>query len=142
MATLWRRSWGSANPSIQTLAPLAHWLGRVESEFKTPRQAYVFEWEGAVAAFVVLEPSKFYLHQLFVAPKWQRRGWGASLIGWIHATFPDGWSLHVAASNTSARRFYERHGLRAESMDVHPLNGRERVLYRAGAPCSVDAVSV
>ena len=42
---------------------------------------------------------------------------------------PTGWRLHVAASNTSAQRFYERYGLERGATDFHPTSGRERIAY-------------
>ncbi len=130
LAALWRRAWASANPSVAEVAPLAHWLARVQAEFVLPCLAMLDERDGAIVAFLVLDVEGAHLHQLFVDPGLQGCGIGATLVAQVCRLCPAGWSLHVASTNLRARRFYARCGLREQEHDRHPTTGRERVLCR------------
>ncbi len=130
LAALWRRAWASANPSVAEVAPLAHWLARVQAEFDPPCLAQLGERDGAIAAFLVLDLEGAHLHQLFVDPGLQGGGIGAALVVEVCRLCPAGWSLHVASANLRARRFYARCGLQELEHDRHPTTGRERVLCR------------
>lgn len=130
LAALWRRAWASANPSVAGVAPLAHWLTRVQAEFGPPCLTLVGEQGGTTVAFLVLEMQASHLHQLFVDPDVQGGGIGAALVARVCTLCPHGWSLHVASSNLRARRFYTRCGLQEHGHDRHPITGRERVLCR------------
>jgi putative acetyltransferase len=134
LAALWRRAWASANPSVVDVAPLAHWLERVQAEFGPPCWALVGERDGAIVAFMVLDVAGAHLHQLFVDPSAQGHGIGAALVARVCALCPAGWSLHVASTNWGARRFYARCGLEEHGHDRHPATGRERVLCRWQPP--------
>lgn len=130
LAFLWRRAWASANPSVAEVAPLPHWLARVQAEFGPPRLALAGERDGAIVAFMVLDVGGTHLHQLFVDPEVQGAGIGAALVAQVCAHCPTGWSLHVASTNLRARRFYATCGLVEREHDIHPVTGRERVLCR------------
>jgi len=131
LAQLWRAAWASANPAVSSVAPLAHWMARVDAEFGPPCTTVVLEQAGAVVAFMVLDLPRGHLQQLFVAPWAQGQGLGAVLVREICEKFcPQGWTLHVATANQRARRFYARCGLQEEAVDHHPDTGRERVLCR------------
>ena len=41
LAGIWRRAWSSAHRDIETLEPIAHWLSRVQSEFRAPAELLV-----------------------------------------------------------------------------------------------------
>jgi ribosomal protein S18 acetylase RimI-like enzyme len=53
------------------------------------------------------------LTQLYVHPDAQGRGAGSALLDQAKAQRPGGFDLWVFQQNVGARRFYERHGLRA-----------------------------
>lgn len=143
MAQVWRRAWASANPAVAEVAPPSHWEARVQDEFTPPCVVRVVEQAGRVAGFGVVDPQQAYLCQLFVDPPCQGQGWGAALLGWVCATCPSGWSLHVAETNEGARRFYERHGLRPGLRDIHLATGRARVRYHwAPAQAQASAASI
>ncbi|MES2613774.1 MAG: GNAT family N-acetyltransferase [Pseudomonadota bacterium] len=130
LAALWRGAWASANPSVAEVAPLAHWLVRVDAEFGPPCLTLVGERGGTAVGFMVLDVEAAHLHQLFVDPGMQGGGIGAALVARVCMLCPAGWSLHVASSNLRARRFYARCGLQEHGHDRHPATGRERVLCR------------
>ena len=132
LARLWRRAWHSANPwvALADVAPPAHWEARAHAEFGPPCLTWVAVQGQAIAAFLVLDPGRAYLHQLFVSPEAQGQGLGAALVRQIATLCPGGWTLHVATANSGARRFYARCGLREGLIDTHPATGRERVLCR------------
>lgn len=130
IAALWRAAWASANPEATNVEPVEHWRARVLAEFGAPNECFV-AWRLQVRlAFLVIDPAHCYLHQLFVAPGAQGAGLGSVLLHQIDRRFPEGWSLHVAETNTGARRFYERHGLLAGAASHHPVTSRRRVEYR------------
>lgn len=67
------------------------------------------ELVGVVLVGVVLVRDGF-VSQLYVAPGWQGRGIGTSLLGQARAAAVAPLQLWVFARNTAARRFYARHG--------------------------------
>lgn len=88
---------------------------------------------GAVAGFLAREGG--YVHALFIAPAWQRRGIGRALIARAKAASPalDLWTF---AANTAARRFYEEAGFaeiaRGDGSDNE--EGLPDIHYRWTAP--------
>lgn len=130
IADIWRSAWASANPDAARLEPPAHWRKRVRTEFAPPLLTLVHETaDGVIQAFMVLDTSDAYLHQLFVHPGAQRHGLGAELLTQVCTLCPNGWTLHVANSNRGARQFYARFGLVEGLIDRNPSTGRERVRY-------------
>ncbi|MEY2952475.1 MAG: hypothetical protein RLZZ401_562, partial [Pseudomonadota bacterium] len=68
IAALWRRAWASANPGTE-LTPLAHWLERVRTDFRPPCDTVLSLYDdNALAAFMVIDPLRGYVSQLFVDP--------------------------------------------------------------------------
>lgn len=136
IADLWRSSWASANPQVSSLAPMVHWLARIDAEFAPPAEVIVVEEEGLLAGFVVIEPLRSYVAQLFVKVGSQSRGVGRTLLNVASQRMPDGWRLHVATANSGARRFYERYGLVAGAVSINPTSMRERIEYQWEGPHS------
>lgn len=130
VARLWRAAWCTAHPEITTVDPHGHWLSRVRADFGSPRLSLVWEEEGQLQAFLVLEMAQHYLYQLFVAPARQSQGLGSQMLRWVCEVFPTGWSLHTATSNLRGRQLYERFGLQVGEVDINPVSKRERVIYR------------
>jgi putative acetyltransferase len=130
LADLWRRVWASANPHVADVAPAAHWLARVESEFTPPNETLVIDHKGRPVAFIVINRASAYVAQLFVDVDFQGQGVGRRLLDEACNLMPEGWHLHVATANTGARRFYEHCGLVRGELDHNPVTGRERVEYR------------
>jgi GNAT superfamily N-acetyltransferase len=66
---------------------------------------------GRVAALLSLGDG--WIHQLYVHPEHAGRGIGGALVDHAKRLYPDGLQLWTFASNSAARRFYERHGFAA-----------------------------
>lgn len=129
LAGIWRRGWAAGHPDVLTVEPIAHWLARVQAEFKAPNETVAIERRGQVLAFMVLHRARGYVAQLFVEPHLRAQGFGRELLAEASARMPHGWRLHVATANLQAQRFYEHYGLERCSIDRHPGTGRERVAY-------------
>lgn len=129
LAGIWRRAWTKANRGAAVIEPIAHWLHRVHTEFGPPADVVLAEREGQVLAFMVLLERREYVAQLFVEPHLRSQGLGKALLDEACVRIPTGWRLHVAMTNTSAQRFYERYGLERGTVDRHPSSGRERIAY-------------
>jgi putative acetyltransferase len=129
IAALWRAAWSTANPDAPTLAPLEHWLERVQEEFTASHEVWVQEEHGNVCAFHVLNPRTRWLDQLHVHPNHQRRGLGQVVLNQLCERFPEGWSLYVATENLRAKRFYERFGMHGSDISRNPISGRSRIRY-------------
>jgi GNAT superfamily N-acetyltransferase len=109
LAALYLRSRRAAIPAIP---PPVHTDAEVEEWFSMvvlpQREAWVVEESGAIVALLVLEPG--WLSDLYVDPGHTGRGIGSRLVVLAQQRSPVGLSLWAFASNTGARRFYERHG--------------------------------
>jgi GNAT superfamily N-acetyltransferase len=56
---------------------------------------------------------EYYLHRLFVAPDFQKRGAASQALAFLEATFPARrWTLHSPHRSRDNHRFYERRGYR------------------------------
>jgi GNAT superfamily N-acetyltransferase len=71
----------------------------------------VVEVDGRVVAFAIFEPG--LLRHMYVRPEAQRRGIGSVLLDEAQRALPKGFTLWTHQANDRARRFYEKHGLRA-----------------------------
>lgn len=131
IADLWRRSWASANGWADNIEPLAHWLDRVRTEFRAPKDVILsVDDSGQINAFMVIDPLRGYVVQLFVDPAAQGHGLGGALLDEACRRMPHGWSLHVGRSNINAQRFYAQYGLTRGAVSIDPQSGRERLSYR------------
>ena len=129
ISAVWRLAWRSANPTVATLAPLEHWMGRAAKEFTAEHEIWVQEKQGSFCAFHVLHPATRWLEQLHVHPDHQGTGLGTAALSHVCTRLPDGWSLYVAQDNRRARTVYERFGLAAGEVSINPDTGRQRVRY-------------
>ena len=93
-----------------------------------------------VVAFIIFKDDK--LDQLFVDPRFQRKGIGRKLVEFARATRPHGFWLTAAAASQGANRFYQREGLKLTGVVFDPeLPGHEFARYEwkatnAGLPGS------
>ncbi len=72
----------------------------------------VAEAEGRIVGFIAVEGE--WIEQLYLDPDWTGRGIGSRLLALATANMPVS-RLHCFQANDGARRFYERHGFRAEA---------------------------
>jgi len=83
-------------------------------EHMLPRQAVtVAVADGRVVGFIAVEGA--WVEQLYLDPQWTGRGMGGRLLAAATAGLGEA-KLFCFQANTGARRFYERHGFRAEAM--------------------------
>lgn len=75
-------------------------------------EVLVAEIDGRISGFVAMSGGHVVEH-LYVHPDLHGRGIGSALLGRVNAHMPEGFRLWVFQANAGARRFYERHGLRA-----------------------------
>ncbi len=129
LAGIWRRGWAMAHTDAAGVAPINHWLARVQAEFAPPSDLLVVERDAQLLAFMALHVQRRYVAQLFVDPHLQGQGFGRQLLDEACRRMPTGWRLHVATGNIAAQRFYARYGLLRGAVDRHPGTGRERVEY-------------
>jgi ribosomal protein S18 acetylase RimI-like enzyme len=76
------------------------------------QEVLVAEQNGGIVGFVAMAHGNFLEH-LYVHPDSQGRGVGSVLLMRAKQRMPNGFRLWLFQQNTQARRFYERHGLRA-----------------------------
>jgi len=93
-------------PSVHTRDELDAWVAQT---LAGPRETWVARAGDSVVGFLLLDPS--WLDSLYVAPEHQGTGIGTALLDLAKTLRPDGFSLWVFESNTSARRFYAARGL-------------------------------
>lgn len=76
------------------------------------QEVLVAERHGGIVGFLAMSHGNFLEH-MYVHPDSQGRGVGSALLMRAKQRMPDGFRLWLFQQNTQARRFYERHGLRA-----------------------------
>jgi putative acetyltransferase len=74
-------------------------------------EVWVAELDGLIAGFVAVGDE--LVEHLYVLPEHQRSGVGTALLDHAKERRPGGFTLWTFQGNDGARRFYERHGLRA-----------------------------
>lgn len=94
-------------------------------------EIWVPEVDGTVVGLLVLDRGQ-ELEHLYLAPGHTGRGIGAALVDQAKQRRPRGLELWAFASNTGARRFYERHGFVAIAFTDGSRNeeGEPDVRYR------------
>lgn len=92
------------------------------------QQVTVAEAGEEIVGFIAV--SGDWVEQLYLDPAWTGQGIGSRLLMDATAALPVV-KLHCFQANTGARRFYERHGFRAESLGDGTTNeeGLPDILY-------------
>jgi GNAT superfamily N-acetyltransferase len=92
------------------------------------QQVTVAEADSEIVGFIAV--SGDWVEQLYLDPAWTGRGMGSRLLIDATAALPVV-KLHCFQANTGARRFYERHGFRAEAFGDGTTNeeGLPDILY-------------
>ena len=95
------------------------------------QQVTVAETSGRIVGFIAV--SGGWVEQLYLDPGWAGQGIGSRLLAQATAGMSHV-KLHCFRANTGARRFYERHGFRAEAFGDGSANeeGPPDILYVLG----------
>jgi len=108
LAELYERSFATLRflPVLHTIDEHRAWFTRVVLDKE------VWAWdEGGLRGFLALSDRQ--LMYLYLDVGWTGRGIGSRLLDHAKERMPGGFSLWTFQANERARRFYERHGLRA-----------------------------
>ena len=118
---LWYDTWHAAFSDLTHHEPKEEWRRRFEAEIAVEEYVYIAEVDGRIAGFLAVKDrdgSQGYLHEIFVAPEFQCRGVGSTLMGLAKELAPAGLRLHTLQRNTQAAAFYRRHGFTVVSTGV------------------------
>lgn len=118
---LWYDTWHATFPDLRHHEPKEEWRRRFEREIAVEERVYVAELDGGIAGFLAVKDEgggEGYLHEIFVAPAFQRRGIGSTLMALAKELAPAGLRLHTLQRNAQAAAFYERHGFVVESRGI------------------------
>jgi putative acetyltransferase len=96
---------------------------RIQVELQSGWELHVALRRQRLVGMLALKPSETILDQIFVLPGEQGKGVGAALMGFAKRVMPSGFTLRMAASNESARRFYEKEGMSWLRDGFHPWTG-------------------
>jgi len=119
---LWYRTWHAAFPDLRHAEPIEEWRRRFETTIAVEERVYVVEvGDGRIAGFLSVADrggGQGHLHEIFVAPEFQRQGIGSLLMAKAKGLAPAGLRLKTLQRNTQAATFYERHGFVAGSVGI------------------------
>ncbi len=119
VADVWLRSYTAALPGVRR----AHTDDEVRAWFRDvvvpERETWVADAGGTVVGLLVLGAGE--IEQLYLDPAWRGRGLGDRFVALAQRLSGGGLSLWTFQVNTSAGRFYERHGFVA----VERTDGRD-----------------
>ena len=91
---------------------------------------FVADDNGRLAAMLALHLPFLYLDQLFVAPEYQGRSLGRTLLAFTRQQLPEEIYLRCVRENEKAWRWYEREGFVFEKEQVEPMTGYTMKYYR------------
>jgi GNAT superfamily N-acetyltransferase len=97
-------------PILHAPDEVRNWIATIVIPFS---RVFVAEKEGAVVGFAALKGD--LLEHLYVRPGIQRLGVGTALLEAVKAESENLIRLYTFARNSLARRFYEKHGFRAQA---------------------------
>jgi GNAT superfamily N-acetyltransferase len=126
---LWWDSWHSIAPHLHHPATAAQWAKRWDHEFTNFHHIVVARAADDLVGFAAADPNQNILSQIFVDPRWKRRGVGSQLLLWACDIMPAGFRLQTLAENSASRHFYQVHGLTLDGHDVSAANGYPTVWY-------------
>jgi putative acetyltransferase len=129
LARLWYASWLSTGVPAANKVTQEDLLERVAAESALGWSVTVAEIGDELVGFLTLKPEEYRLDQLFVAPEHKGSGIGARLFALAEEAMPGGFALRTASTNVQARRFYEKHGMRLDRLEPHPVHGYEVAIY-------------
>jgi GNAT superfamily N-acetyltransferase len=130
IARVWMNSWVSTGLAEASPFLLAQLRARISFEVEKDWSLYVADDGGVLAAMLALHLPKKYLDQLFVAPEYQGRSLGRTLLAFTRQHLPDEIELRCVRENEKAWRWYEREGFVFEEEKVEPMTGYVMKYYR------------
>ena len=130
IARVWMNSWVSTGLAEASPFLLAQLRARISLETEKGWNLYVADDDGARAAMLALHLPKKYLDQLFVAPEYQGRSLGRTLLAFTRQQLPHEIELRCVRENDKAWRWYEREGFVFEEEKVEPMTGYVMKYYR------------
>ena len=130
VARVWMNSFCSTGLEAPSNFLLAKLRARVPLEIKKGWSLFVADDDGVLAAMLALHLPKRYLDQLFVAPEYQGRSLGRTLLAFTREHLPDEIELRCIRENEKAWRWYEREGFILEKESLEPMTGFVMKYYR------------
>jgi GNAT superfamily N-acetyltransferase len=130
IAQIWMNSWVSTGLAEASPFLLAQLRARIPLEIEKGWNLYVADDGGVPAAMLALHLPKKYLDQLFVAPEYQGRSLGRTLLAFTRQQLPHEIELRCVRENEKAWRWYEREGFVFEDEKVEPMTGYVMKYYR------------
>jgi GNAT superfamily N-acetyltransferase len=130
IAQVWMNSWVSTGLAEASPFLLAQLRARIPLEIEKGWNLYVADDGCAPAAMLALHLPKKYLDQLFVAPEYQGRSLGRTLLAFTRQQLPHEIELRCVRENEKAWRWYEREGFVFEEEKVEPMTGYVMKYYR------------
>jgi ribosomal protein S18 acetylase RimI-like enzyme len=130
IARVWMNSWASTGLEDASEPLLVKLRARILLEVEKGWSLYVADDRGTLAAMLALHLPQLYLDQLFVAPEYQGRNLGRTLLAFTRQRLPDEITLRCVRENEKAWRWYEREGFVFKKEAVEPMTGRVMKYYR------------
>jgi ribosomal protein S18 acetylase RimI-like enzyme len=130
ISRVWMNSWVSTGLAEASPFLLAQLRARISLEVEKGWNLYVADDGGVLAAMLALQLPKKYLDQLFVAPEYQGRSLGRTLLAFTRQHMPHEIELRCVRENEKAWRWYEREGFVFEEEKVEPMTGYVMKYYR------------
>ena len=90
------------------------------NEILKKNHVWVVEIDDRPAAFLAMEND--FIDQLYVHPRYQRRGIGKALLAFARRKSPEHLWLYTLQSNMNAQAFYEKNEFVAEKFGISPEN--------------------
>ncbi len=133
VARAWLDGWLSNNIALAEQPTFPNLRARIAREIEHGGwEVVVAEIDDAVAGFVAINRSAAILEQIFVAPRFHRRGIGQALLEVARQSMPAGFSLWTHGDNSGAAAFYERAGMAFVGPGVHPKQGHRILTFAFG----------
>ena len=130
IARVWMESWVSTGLAEASNFLLANLRARIRHEIENGWSLFVADDQGELVAMLALHLPQKYLDQLFVAPAYQGKSLGRTLLAFTRTQLPDEIWLRCVRENEKAWRWYEREGFVFEQEEVSPVTGFMMKYYR------------
>ena len=127
---VWMDSWATTGIDAASELLLEQLRARVRHDVANGWSLYVADISGVIAAMLALQLPDHNLDQLFVAPEYQGKGLGRTLMAFTREHLPDEIWLRCARENEKAWRWYEREGFMYEREAISPTTGHMMKYYR------------